>query len=193
MNRVALALIVLITGFARITQAAPERNLTLLNSSTYEDGCFAPCMCPVLIHDDLRGGFSLIPIGTENGYDVFAVKDLEWVVRLWDRSTLFIRGSGTYRSSTELKLQRMEVDLLVGDRPREHYDSGLVPIRVPVPDFSITISKHGQYCYDTVFTIDAAPSSASSNLRPPGLQFEHGDVPRGATTTWGRLKKLWPS
>jgi hypothetical protein len=166
-----------------------NRHFTLQKTSLFEDGCFAPCECPVFIHDDLRGKFSLIPNGTENGYDVFRVEDVQWFVTLWDGSTTLIQGSGTYHSSTRYKLQRLELDLVFGDRPVEHYDSGLVPLRVPLPQLSITISKNGMYCRDTVFTIDAAP--APNDLRPPKLQFEQHDPNLGLPTTWGRLKKFW--
>ena len=165
-------------------------HFALQKTSLSEEGCFAPCECPVLIRDDLRGKFNLIPEGTQNGYDVFRVERVQWFVTLWDGGTTLIQGSGAYRSSAVYKLQRLELDLVVGDRPTEHYDSGFVPIRVPQPQLSIVISRNGMYCWDTVFTIDAAP--APNDLRPPKLQFEQNDPDLSVSTTWGRLKKLWP-
>lgn len=192
MNRLSLALGIAWVSVASLSQsslAAQERRYALQKASAYEDGCFAPCVCPVFIHDDLRGRFALIQAGTENGYDVYDVKNAHWFVTLSDGSSIFIQGSGTYRANNATKLQRLELDLLVSDRPVEHYDSGLVPIRVPLPYFTITISKNGQYCHDTVFMIDAAP--APNDVRPPKLQYEDEDMDIGVTTTWGRLKKLW--
>ena len=192
MNRFAFALGIALLSVAvspHVFAAALDQHFALQKTSTYEDGCFAPCMCPVLGHADLRGRFSLTLVGNENGYDVFEVRNVQWFVTLWDGSTIFIRGSGSYRANNVTKLQRLELELLVSDRPIEHYDSGLVPIRDPLPSFNITISKNGMYCRDTVFKIDAAP--APSDVRPPKLQYEDGDVDKGATTTWGRLKKLW--
>jgi hypothetical protein len=189
MKRIVLLACLCLAVAPGLARAAMDRHYALQKASAYEDGCFAPCMCPVLIHDDLRGRFSLIPRGTENGYDLFDVNDVLWFVTLDDGSTILIQGSGRYRSSTLYKLQRLEMDLVVGERPLEHYDSGLVPIRVPSPELNITISKNGMYCRDTVFTIDAAP--APNDVRPPKLQFKDEDLDKGVATTWGRLKRLW--
>jgi len=166
-----------------------SRHFALQKTSVFEDGCFGPCECPVLINEGVRGKMSLIPAGTENGYDVFAVQGVQWLVTSWDGSTLLIQGSGTYRQSTIYKLQRLEMDLVVGDRTPEHYDSGLVTLKVPLPELSITISKNGMYCRDTVFTIDALP--APNDVRPPKLQFEQHDPGLSSATTWGRLKRFW--
>src|SRR5262245_23651971 len=189
MKRVIVAFIFVLLFVPSLVRADMGRHYALQKNSAYQDGCFAPCMCPMLVQAPLRGKFSLIPIGTENGYDVFAVMDAQWLVTLWDGSTVLARGSGTYRSSTAYRLQRLEMDLLVADRPLEHYDSGLVPIRVPLPQINVTISMNGQYCHDTVFTLDAGPTP--NDVRPPRLQFDDEDEGKGATTTWGRLKKLW--
>ena len=192
MKRPALAACIPLFGFfgvASLGHTGTDRYFALQKDSHFEEGCFAPCMCPVLIHDDLRGRFSLIPIGADNGYEVFEVRNLLWFESTWNSSTTQIKGSGTYRFSQSDKLQRMELDLWIGNRNREHYDSGLVPLLMLPPLLEITISRNGQYCWDTVFYIDAAP--APNELRPPRLQFEQHDPGRGAVTTWGRLKKLW--
>ena len=192
MKRFALAACISLFGSFGVVplgHTGMDRNYALQKDSHFEEGCFAPCMCPVLMHDDLRGRFSLIPIGTDNGYEVFEVRNLRWFESTWNSSTTEIKGSGTYRVSQSAKLQRMELDLWIGNRDREHYDSGLVPLSVLPPLLEITISRNGQYCWDTVFYIDAAPTP--NDLRPPPLQFEDRDEERQALTTWGRLKKLW--
>ena len=189
MKRIVLLACLCLAVAPGLARAAMDEHYALQKASAYEDGCFAPCVCPVLIHDDLRGRLNLIPRGTENGYDLFDVKNVLWFVTLEDGSTVLIQGSGTYRSSTLDKLQRLEMDLVVGERPLEHYDSGLVPIRVPSPELNITISKNGMYCHDTVFAINAGP--APNDVRPPKLQFKDEDLDKGVATTWGRLKRLW--
>jgi len=162
----------------------------LEKGSRFEQGCFAPCMCPVLFQDDLRGRLVLIPFGSENGYDVFQVLDVRWMM-LYMGTETWVQGSGTYRVNMSLKLQDLELDLAIGGQPVEHYDSGLVPVRVPPPNLEITISQHGMYCYDTVFTVNATP--APDGFRPPKLQFQQNDQPKDAVITWGRLKNLWTS
>ena len=99
MNRLGFAFgfaLIAIAVFPQVSPAAMGQHFALQKNSTYEDGCFAPCMCPVLIHDVLRGRFTLNFVDTENGYDVYDVKNVQWFVTLSDGSTIFIQGSGTY-------------------------------------------------------------------------------------------------
>ena len=65
MNRtIRLACLLLAIAPGPVHAADMSQHFALQKTSLFEDGCFAPCECPVFIHDDLRGKFSLIP--TEN-------------------------------------------------------------------------------------------------------------------------------
>ena len=181
-------------ALARGSEAADPtlgRLYTLQEASHFEEGCFYLCECPVVHRDDLQGRFTLLPSGTKDGYEVYSVVDLEWVVGAETVAPLPIevRGSGTYRISRSAELQELVLDLVVGDRKIEHYDSGVVSVRVPFPAIDIDLLTYPYGCYDTVFTLSAVP--ATLFLRPPKLRFEQHDPGRGALTTWGRLKRLW--
>lgn len=142
------------------------------------------------MRDDLQGRFNLIPLGMENGYEVFSVIDLAWTVGAdLIGLPIEIHGSGTYRISTSAQSQEFVLDLEVGAHKIERYDSGLVPVTVPFPGIDIVILTYPYGCYDTVIHLNAAP--ASQGPRPPRLQYEQNDPNLGASTTWGRLKKFW--
>ena len=160
----------------------------LETSSDFQEGCFYLCECPIVDRNDVQGRFSLIPLGTENGYEVFSVIDLAWTVGAdLIGSPIDIHGSGTYRTSGQS--QELVLDLVVGDRKIERYQSGLVPVTVPFPAIDIVVLTYPYGCYDTVIEVGAAP--ANQGPRPPKLQFEQNDPNLGAATTWGRLKQLW--
>jgi hypothetical protein len=160
----------------------------LEKSSDFQEGCFYLCECPIVDRNDVQGRFSLIPLGTENGYEVFSVIDLVWTVGAdLIGSPIDIHGSGTYRTSGQS--QEVVLDLVVGDRKIERYQSGLVPVIVPFPAIDIVVLTYPYGCYDTVIEVGAVP--ANQGRRPPKLQFEQNDPNLGAPTTWGRLKQLW--
>jgi hypothetical protein len=90
---------------------------------------------------------------------VFGVNDVEWDV-LFDfpGGQVPVTGTGTLRISQPPEpMQRLEMDLAVGDEAPVHFDSGLVPVQAEFPVLNIAVAENGFYCYDSVFTIHAAP------------------------------------
>jgi hypothetical protein len=143
-------------GFAAVTLlpsiAVAQLHYRLAPESTFEAGCFAPCLCPVMIRSGVSGTFVAVPLEPDGSYQVFAIREVQWDV---PGPALFVRGSGTYRIDTAALVQRLELDLQVGDDPVEHYDSGLVPAKAKFPDIDVVISVHGMVCRDTVFGVQA--------------------------------------
>ena len=45
----------------------------------------------------------------------------------------------------------------MGGGDAEHFDSGLVAESVPFPEINVAISTNHQFCFDTVFNLDASP------------------------------------
>ena len=179
-----------LTAAIRVEAAVPNLGhlYSLEKASDFQEGCFYLCECPIVMRNDLQGRFTLIPSGTENGYDVFSVVDVEWTVGAdLIGPPIEIHGSGSYRTSAQS--QELALDLVVGARKVEHYDSGLVPVTQPFPTIDIDIVTFPYGCYDTVMHLSALP--ATQGVRPPKLQFEQTDPTLGIQTTWGRLKKLW--
>lgn len=126
--------------------------------STYQQGCFPPCLCPILDAAPVRGTFTLTFAGFDGLFTTYKVTDVNWTASLGDPE-LRITGSGTYTIGGEFAVQqRLELDLKVGDQPVQHFDSGLVTGgTVPFPGIDLRVSLHGEYCVDTVIEVNARP------------------------------------
>jgi hypothetical protein len=128
----------------------------LNQDSTFEQGCFPPCLCPVMVGSAVRGTFVLTPTGFDGLFDTYSVEDVQWVVSIGGSDTL-VTGKGTYKVGGELALQQeLSLYLQVGATV-EHFDSGLVPELTQFPDIKVTISTNAQVCFDTVFGVSASP------------------------------------
>lgn len=152
------ALLALWAAPARAQSAdAPATLYRLEKDATYQEGCFPPCLCPILVETPARGTLALRPAGFDGLFEHYEVRDVNWTVSLGD-SELRVTGSGKYRIGGEFALmEQLELDLRVGDEPVEHFDSGLVPAGAIFPSLRVAVSIHGQYCYDTVFVVSASP------------------------------------
>jgi hypothetical protein len=140
---------------AQTTVAAGDVLYRLDAKSSLEEGCFAPCLCPVLNTDRLIGTFRLVPGPPDPWYRVYLVRDVNWFV-----PTLgyWVTGSGMYQVGGDFALtQELSLDLKVGDRDVAHYDSGLVPGGADFPAITLTVSMNNMVCHDTVFHVAATP------------------------------------
>ena len=142
-----------------LAQGAPDAStIYRLNAdSSFQQGCFAPCLCPIFLGSDLRGTLVLTSTGSDGLFKTYAVTDVNWTVAYGDREER-VTGSGTYKVGGESGAQQqLALDLTIGDDPVQHFDSGLVAGGERFPDLRLTISMNGQVCYDTVFFVDASP------------------------------------
>ena len=129
----------------------------LNQDSTFQQGCFAPCLCPIMVAVPVKGTFVLTPTGFDGLFDTYAVTDVNWLVSIGGTETT-VTGSGTYKIGGEFALQQqLTLDLQVGADKVQHFDSGLVTGPAPFPDIKVTISVNGQVCFDTVFDVSASP------------------------------------
>jgi hypothetical protein len=145
--------------------------------STFQRGCFEPCLCPIMERAVVRGTFVLTPAGSDPLFSNFKITDVNWTVAFGDPE-LRVTGSGTYSIGGEFALeQRLVMDLKVGDGPVEHFDSGRVFGEARFPAINIGISIHGRYCFDTVIEVNASPVPPDQ-VRPyrllPGSTFQRG-------------------
>ena len=127
--------------------------------STYQQGCFPPCLCPLIELHGLRGTFKLTYTGFDGFVDRYAVDDVNWTVSRAG-AELRIIGSGIYQIGSPdpatVMQHRMWLDLKVGDEPVEHFDSGWLMIE-DMSRIAITVSMKGMYCWDTAIIMDASP------------------------------------
>lgn len=126
----------------------------LNQGSTFQQGCFAPCECPVMVAAPEKGTFVLTPTGFDGQFNTYAVLDVRWVVPMGNTNRLYT-GQGTYKVGGGQ--QELSVYLQEDGGTVQHYDSGLVQESTQFPDIKVTISIHGQVCFDTVFGVSASP------------------------------------
>src|SRR3989304_3739244 len=100
----------------------------LTPAAPYQEGCFPPCLCPIMLEQPIIGTLKLVYAGPNNtGIESYAVQDVNWTVPFFDPQ-LRIIGAGKYSIGSPGILtvlqQRMELDLQVGANAVENFDSG---------------------------------------------------------------------
>ena len=145
-------------GLVALTGLSQSQTVYHLNpDSSFQQGCFPPCLCPVMVGAPVKGTFLLTPTGFDGLFNTYAVTDVNWSV-LSNSTATVVTGSGTYKIGGEFALQQeLSLDLQFNGGNQEHFDSGLVTGPAPFPDIKVTISTNRQYCFDSVFNVSASP------------------------------------
>jgi hypothetical protein len=157
----SIVILILLAATGAATAQTATDTLPILyrldKGSNYEQGCFGPCACPVLVSTPAAGTFVLTPAGFDGLFNNFKVTDINWIVSINGADT-FVTGSGTYKVGGEFAVQQeLVLDLKVGDGAVQHFDSGLVGSTVPYPGIDVTVSVNGMTCFDTVFHVVTSP------------------------------------
>jgi hypothetical protein len=145
----------ILTSSAQTSENA-SRIYRLAKTATFQRGCFAPCLCPVMETGGVEGTFVLTPTGAAGSFRTYSVTEVNWSVTL-PSGPIRVTGGGSYQIGGYPVQQQLLLDLKVGDDPVQHFDSGLVAGGGDFPRIAVTISIHGQYCFDTAFGVDASP------------------------------------
>src|SRR5438477_4808452 len=113
----------LLLGVVAPSTAASAQTGTLyrLNRDcSFQQGCFPPCLCPIMIAVPAKGTFVLTPTGLDGLFDSYAVTDVNWLVSTGGSDTT-VTGSGTYKIGGEFALQQqLSLDLRVGSDKVQH-------------------------------------------------------------------------
>ncbi len=131
---------------------------TLTPSSTLQEGCVGPCMCPVRLPEVLTGTFLLVPAGSDPLFTNYQLKEISWTTLDSNGGIIHkITGQGTYKLGGEVALtQELALDLTIdGGNPR-HFDSGQVTGGSEFPSLSISVTQGG-LCYKISMDIKASP------------------------------------
>src|SRR5436190_9572177 len=84
--------------------SAQTSTLYRLNKdSTFQQGCFPPCLCPIMMAVPVKGTFVLTPTGFDGLFNTYAVTDVNWLVSIGG-SNITVTGSGTYKIGGEFAL-----------------------------------------------------------------------------------------
>lgn len=154
---------------AQTTNSPTGTVYRLKPDATFEQGCFAPCECPVMVASAVQGTFVLTPTGFDGLFNTYAVGDVNWVVSIGGSDKL-VTGKGTYKLGGEVALQQeLSLDLQVDGATAEHFVSGLVQAATKFPDLNVTISVNGQVCFDTVFGVSASPMPLTMIVSGPNV------------------------
>ena len=151
-------------------QSTSEFLLHLSSASDLEMGCFDPCACPVLLHSPMTGTMRIVRTGQSGGEFRYDVRDVDWTVTTGN-GPLPVTGSGSYEVIIDtVARHRMILDLSLGGDEPLRFDSGLdtlPPVPIPLGSstpgvvLNVVVSRHGEFCRDTAFTILAMEKTAS--------------------------------
>lgn len=149
------AVAVLTTNLLAQPTVPPAVRYSLQPGSTYEEGCYNQCLCPI-IQAPLAGTFDLEFLPTGSPLDTYAVGDVDLQVSALE---LQIVGSGFYVRGGEFN--QLELDLQLDGNPAMHFSSfGLVPAGAEFPDIDIVVSVNQMLeCYDYVLHLVAMPDT----------------------------------
>jgi hypothetical protein len=170
-------LLIAITISVSEVHASDPTIYKLNEGSTYQTGCFPPCLCPITVKQPVTGTFKLTLTSSDGLFDFYNVTDASWVTSVGG-SDLRITGSGTYQVGGEFALQqRLTWDRSSNGGAPIHFDSGLVAGGGEFPNINITISINGIHCYDTVIVINASPAQVTPYGLVGGSTYQQGCFP----------------
>jgi hypothetical protein len=140
----------------------------LTPQSTWQQGCFAPCVCAATESSPIAGTFWLLPATSNGEYDVYLLGDVRWVVTTSSQQ-LHLNGQGQYfvRRTGE-PTQQLLLDLQTDGGEFVRYDSGVVAGAAQLPTIDLTIAVNAQFCFDTVIHVAAAPAVRAAVCRLGG-------------------------
>jgi len=158
----AIALALVLPGFTPVPATAqntdsPVTLYVLDSGSIFEWGCFDLCECAIR-QSSLKGTFELERLDPDPLFEHYEVRSVNWVVQE-PVGDLQITGSGSYQAGGEFAVQhRMSLDLAVGDRPTQRFDSGVIVGGGEFPKILIQIRLHqSPACADTVISVRGSP------------------------------------
>ncbi|MCK4658646.1 MAG: hypothetical protein KAV82_03915 [Phycisphaerae bacterium] len=149
-----------ITVNASPVPANQIRPYCLIRGSTYQHGCWPPCLCPLFAEQDMVGSFGLVYLQSDPLFTEYAVVNVRWRVLPYNAyGEIFpITGFGIYRVGGEVApLQQMMLGLSVDGNDLTHFDSGLVSGGSSLRLIDIVLSVNGMFCYDQVVHVRAVP------------------------------------
>ena len=131
-----------------------------LGRTLYEEGCFPPCLCP-LLRRRTAGSFGLVDLGptSDPAQQHFALVNIDWHTRPAPAPpTQTFKGFGIYSVDINTVEHRLVCDLTDGNGLTQRFDSALVAGGAMFPPkIDIAIAVHGFYCYDQAFLMKALP------------------------------------
>src|SRR5262245_452431 len=128
---------------AALGQTAPPPTVLyqLGDESSFAAGCLPPCLCPVSVRSGLSGGMNLTLSGFDGVFRHYDVGNVDWLLGDVQTAPVHVTGSGHYRVAGDQ--QQLTLDLSVGGKPAQRYDSGLTGGGSSFPELRLPIALHG--------------------------------------------------
>ncbi len=143
---------------SRPAAAADVRRYTLGRGTTFQEGCFPPCACPLTPEQPMRGSFTLVQISPNPLFTEYAVLGFSAFVLRPNAPSLAFNGAGWYRVGGEVAVQhQMRLALTDSGGRREIFDSGLVIGGNGFPNIRINMTINNFFCFDRVIRLNAVP------------------------------------
>lgn len=133
---------------------------TLDPESGYLEGCFDPCLCPVMFNLTLGGSFLAEAQSSGDGHLLVTLTDISWTFQM-NEETVNVHGSGLLDLWTDR--QRLELDLTLDGGPVRHFDSGEIAQTVSWPAIDAAAAENGFFCYDYGFQVKASPGAVAQD------------------------------
>ncbi len=128
---------------------------TLTPGTTFQEGCFGPCLCPVGIPNEVTGTFMLVPEGSDQSIASYHLDKISWIVIGFNGEAFHeITGQGTYRLGGVPIMHQLILDISINGAEPVHLDSGLISGGADFPAISINVA-HGA-CFGFRMEIKAA-------------------------------------
>jgi hypothetical protein len=135
-------------------------DLRVIDPSTYQEGCFPPCHCPIAIAQ-LRGGLQLVPLFDYGTYALYATVNVN--LRTGPDVTGLprtLRGAGLYTLIQGFAgpIHQLRLNLSLDGSDLELFDSGLLNDgSASFPELHVLLSQNGLYCFDKAIDLHAIP------------------------------------
>lgn len=132
----------------------------VMRRSAYEEGCFAPCTCPLVLWRAV-GTLGLVDLGpaSDPARQYFALVDIAWhTVSASNPPDRSFMGQGIYGRHLDTVRHRLECDLTDQNGVTQLFDSRLISGGALFPPrISLPISVNDFVCFDQVFLVNARP------------------------------------
>lgn len=153
-----ILLVIATVVFSVSGPAAADVLYELTSGATFQEGCVGPCLCPIMLSEEVTGTFLLAPTGSDPLFTNYQLNGISWTVLGPDgKAAHEITGQGTYKLGGEVALtQQLVLDVDIDGGGTEHLDSGLIPGGSEFPLISVSVSR-GTSCFNTWMTLQAAP------------------------------------
>jgi hypothetical protein len=151
---------VLISMFLLCGTATAVVLYELVPGTSFQEGCVAPCMCPVMLSDEVSGTFLLTKQRSDDPWFArYRLSRIDWIVTDADGAPVHtITGRGTYQVGGDFALtHQLTLDIRIDGGEPQHLDSGLIPGGSEFPVIAISVDR-GTECYDIWMDIRALPS-----------------------------------